>query len=114
LQLACFLTNIEGHGELETVLKTIKAKPSLYADCLENWRSCLSIQNETISDKEFDKFWVNNYLRFDTCTKEERKQAGKKCSMHNFEYIMQHKLDIWNFDNPVLDELKTFLRLLAF
>jgi len=113
LQLACFLTNVGGHGELETVLKAIKTKPSLYADCLENWRSCLDAQNETISDKEFDKFWVNNYLRFDTCTREERKRASEKCSMHNFEYVMKNKPDIWNFDDPVLDELKAFLRVLA-
>jgi len=113
LQLVCFLTNVGGHGELETVLKTIKAQPSTYADCLESWRNCLKDKNETISDKEFNKFWVNNYLRFDTCTKEERKRAGEKCSMHNFAYVMQHKPDIWNFDDPVLDELKAFLRVLA-
>jgi hypothetical protein len=111
LQLACFLTNVDGQGELETVLRAIKNQPAVYADCLDEWRRCLEEHGKTISDKELDKFWVNNYIRFDTCSKKEKKQAYRKCSMQNFDYIMQHKKNIWNFDSPVLDEFKSFLRL---
>ncbi len=111
LRLACFLTNVEGQGELETVLKAIKTKPSLYADCLDNWRQCLADNGKTITDKDFDKFWLNNYIRFDTCSNKEQKQAGRKCSMQNFEYVMEHKADIWDFDHPVLDDFKDFLTL---
>lgn len=111
LQLAYFLTNVDGVGELETLLKALKSKPSPYADCLENWRRCLEEENETVSDKEFDKFWLSNYIRFDTCSKKERKQARKKCSMQNFEYVMRRKKEIWDFDHPALDDFKNFLRL---
>ena len=42
LQLGCYFTNVNGQGELETVLKTIKTELSPHADCLESWRSCLN------------------------------------------------------------------------
>ena len=110
VRLACFLTNVDGQGELETVLRAIKNKSSPYADCLDEWKRCLEQNGKTISDKEFDKFWVNNYIRFDTCSKKEKKQAHRKCSMQNFEYVMQRK-NIWDFEHSVLDELKIFLSL---
>lgn len=102
------VTNVEGKGELETLLKSIKSKDSCYADCLNAWRDCISSNGKEITDKEFDKFWVNNYLRFDTCDKEEKKQAGRKCSG---EYAI--KKDIWDLEHPNLGGLKGFLRLFA-
>lgn len=111
LRLACFLTNVDGQGELETVLRTIKNQPSPYADCLDEWKRCLEQNGKIISDKELDKFWVNNYIRFDTCSKKEKKQAYRKCSMQNFEYIMQRKKNIWNFDHSVLNNFKIFLSI---
>jgi len=95
----------------------------------------LNDKQKAITDKEFDKFWISNYkylaksfpvfsiirrypkiygqvlIRFDTCSKKERKQANRKCSMYNFDYIMEKKRDIWNFDHPVLDDFKAFLNL---
>jgi hypothetical protein len=62
VQLACFLTNIDGQGELETLLRAIKNKPSLYADCLDDWKRCLEVNGKPIPQREFDKFWVNNYI----------------------------------------------------
>ncbi|MCB8786439.1 DUF3226 domain-containing protein [Planktothrix agardhii] len=111
IEIACYFTHVEGKGELETVLKLIKTKESTYADCLESWRNCLENNNKSISDKEYDKFWINNYLRFDTCSRNDKKQAEKKCSTKSFEYIMKNKKDIWNFDHPVLNEIKEFLHL---
>lgn len=111
LQLACHLIHLEGKGELETLLKAIKTKPSPYADCLAEWRRCLEEKGKTVTDKEFGKYWVNNYIRFDTCTKKERKQAGRKCSMRNFAYVMENKADIWDFNHPALAEFKAFLAL---
>ncbi|GBC62778.1 hypothetical protein DENIS_3755 [Desulfonema ishimotonii] len=113
MELACFLTNVDGEGELETVLRAIKAEESVYADCLESWRTCLKDHHKKISDKDFDKFWVNNYIRFDTCRRRERKQAGRKCSMSAFEYVMTRKTEIWDFDHAVLNEFKNFLHLFA-
>ncbi len=110
-KLACYFTNVGGKGELETLLRAIKAKDSPYADCLDSWKTCLENQGKEINQKEFDKFWVSNYIRFDTCSKKEQKQAGGKCSMSKFDYVMERKTDIWDWDNPALDDLKEFFRL---
>lgn len=101
---SCHILNVSGHGELETLLKTIKSQPSLYADCLETWRNCVTTQNQKITEKEFDKFWVSIYQRYDCCSSKEQKQAGTKC---NPEASFQK--DIWNFSHPALDNLKTYL-----
>jgi hypothetical protein len=106
VEIACYITNVEGYGELETLLKKIKSKDSPFADCLENWKRCLEEKNQSIKDKDFDKFWVNTYQRFDCCSKKEQKQAGRKC---NPETSM--KKDIWGFEHSVLDNLKEFLKL---
>ncbi len=106
-----FVMNLNGFGELETVLKAIKTQPSPYADCLDSWRKCLDDQQKTIKDKDFDKFWVNNYVRFDTCFKDEQTQAGKKCSLSNFDYVMQNKATIFDLGSNNLEELRQFLQL---
>jgi hypothetical protein len=111
LQLGCYFTNVDQQGELETVLKTIKNKNSDYADCLESWRNCLKGTDKHISDKNFDKFWISTYLRFDTCLPQESKQAGKKCSMSGFNDVLKEKSNIFDFEHSVLDGLKDFLRL---
>lgn len=106
VEIACYIMNIDGFGELETVLKAIKSHDSTYADCLNIWKECLEQKNKTIKDKYFDKFWVNTYQRYDCCTKKEQNDAGKKC---NFAISM--KKDIWNFESDKLNELKNFLNL---
>ncbi|BAY78399.1 hypothetical protein NIES25_48730 [Nostoc linckia NIES-25] len=111
IKLACYFTNVDGQGELETVLKLIKNQSSVYADCLESWKNCLQNNEQKITIKEFDKFWVDMYIRFDTCSKTEKKQAERKCSMKNFDYVMTHKTKIWDFEHPLLNDLKDFLHL---
>ena len=110
-KLACYFTNVGGEGELETLLKEIKARESPHADCLDSWKTCIENQGQEIDRKGFDKFWVSNYIRYDTCSKQDQKQAGRKCSMSGFDYVMEHKKDIWNWDNPALDDLKEFFTL---
>jgi hypothetical protein len=110
-KLACYFTNFGGKGELETLLKAIKARESPHADCLSSWKTCIESQGKDISDKDFDKFWVSIYLRYDTCSNQEQTQAGKKCSMSGFKYVMEHKKDIWDWNNPALDDLKKFFKL---
>ena len=109
-QLACYFTNVDGQGELETVLKVIKSQESIYADCLDSWRECLDSKGEKIKDKDFDKFWIANYVRFDTCSRNDKKQADRKC---NLGYALQTKTEVWNFNHPVLDDLKSFFELFS-
>ncbi len=111
IQLACYFNNIDGQGELETLLKKIKNKVSIYADCLESWQACLQSYDKKITTKEFNKFWVSMYLRFDTCSAVEKRQAERKCSMKGFDYVMQYKPEIWNLDHPDLNNLKNFFKL---
>ena len=110
-KLACYFTNVGGKGELETLLKAIKARESPHADCLNSWKTCIERQGKQINQKGFDKFWVSIYLRYDTCSDNEQQQAGRKCTMSGFDYVMKHKKDIWNWDNPALDDLKEFFTL---
>ena len=110
-KLACYFTNVGGKGELETLLKAIKARESPHADCLNSWKTCIESQGQQINQKGFDKFWVSIYLRYDTCSDNEQQQAGRKCSMSGFDYVMEHKKDIWDWDNPALDDLKEFFTL---
>jgi len=113
VQLASYFTNLDGQGELETVLKAIKQKESIHADCLESWKNCLDSNGKTIKNKDFDKFWVDIYVRFDTCSKNDKKQAGRKCSMSAFDYVMESKSEIWDLEHPKLDNLKLFLALFS-
>ena len=110
-KLACYFTNVGGRGELETLLKAIKARESPHADCLNSWKTCIESQGKEINQKDFDKFWVSIYLRYDTCSNQEQKQAGRKCTMSGFDYVMEHKKEIWDWDNPTLDDLKEFFKL---
>ena len=102
-----YIMNVSGTGELETVLKKIKSKDSTIADCLDAWQTCLPT-GKKLNQKEFDKFWVQMYQRYDNCTKEEAKQAGKNCNNE-----ISFSKNIYNLDNPILDELKTFLQELG-
>ncbi|MEG3439710.1 DUF3226 domain-containing protein [Pannus brasiliensis CCIBt3594] len=114
IEFACYFINVDGQGELETLLKEIKSQDSTYADCLEAWQECLQQRGKSVLNrKNFDKFWISNYIRFDTCSKKEEGNAGQKCSMSvtGFEYVMKYKPHIWNFEHEVLNELKDFLRL---
>ncbi|MCK9373661.1 MAG: hypothetical protein M0P91_10710 [Sulfuricurvum sp.] len=108
LEFICYITNVDGHGELETLLKTVKLEDSTYADCLDAWRECLDKNGKKISDKEFNKFWVNNYLRYDTCTKREQTQADRKCKNE-----IAIKKPIWNFEHEALTDFKAFLKLFS-
>ncbi len=108
MEFAAHITNIDGKGELETILRKIKNKDSPHADCLMAWKECLEQKDQKITDKAFTKFWLNNYLRFDTCDNKHRSQAERYCSLGSETAI---KKDIWDLNHPALDQLKNFLHL---
>lgn len=105
VKVSCHILNVDGYGELETLLRSIKKRESTFADCLAAWEECLRGYNKGITKKELDKFWVQIYQRYDSCSKKEKKQAGRKC---DFQASLEK--DIWDFSSPRLDELKIFLK----
>ncbi|WP_287603035.1 DUF3226 domain-containing protein [Thiothrix sp.] len=104
LSVSCHVLNVNAHGELETLLRTIKSQYSPFADCLDSWSKCLDDQGRLIKQKDFDKFWVSIYQRFDCCSTKERKQADRKCSPE-----ASMKKPIWNFEHEALTELRAYL-----
>jgi hypothetical protein len=109
IQLACYFTNVDGQGELETVLKAIKSQDSTYADCLQSWCDCLTINGKEITDKIFGKLWVNIYVSYDIPTTSKEKRDGEK--KLTVSYALQNKPSIWNLDHPALDKMKVFFGL---
>ena len=128
LEIACYIMNIDDKGELETVMRVVKSKDSLYADCLDAWRECLKKQEIEVKQKEFDKIWVSHYLKYDTCISSKHKRKKTKyCAnelinnTENDEDIQNNlkstketlQKDIWNFEHTVLEQLKEFLFLFS-
>ena len=106
VEFSIFILNVAGKGELETLLKAIKSKESPMADCLDAWQTCL--QGNKLNQKDFDKFWIQIYQRYDCCSKKEQKQVARKCD--NKASVNK---GIYDFDHPELDELKEFLKVLG-
>lgn len=107
VDISCHILNVNGSGELETLLKEIKSQESTFADCLNGWQTCLETKQKTITQKDFDKFWINVYERYDCCSKKEKSQADKNC---NPEISLKEK-DIWNFSHSALTDLKNYLAM---
>lgn len=107
IEIITFLNNADGVGDLETILRAISNQPSDFADCLNAWNACIQNKGKSLSQKDFDKFWVQMYIGYDTCIGKEKQQKQRKCSS-----IPAMEKPIWDFDSPLLDDLKTFLRLL--
>lgn len=106
--------NVNGKGELETVLKEIKTQPSPYADCLKSWRACVESEEKEVTEKEFVKSWIQNYIRLDTCfTSKYRGNKGKYCSMRQLDNILARTGDKVTFDlhHELLNPIKEFLKL---
>ncbi|OCL92932.1 DUF3226 domain-containing protein [Arcobacter porcinus] len=110
IEIACHILNIEDKGSLDNILKTIAKEPSPYADCLEAWKKCLEDKKKVVTGPIFTKFWVNNYIRFDTCSSRDKGQVDKKC---NYRDALDKALkkDVWDFEHQALDSLKDFLKL---
>lgn len=99
-------------GEIEDILKAIKTKPSPIADCVDiHLPNCLEDNNEKqLREKDLVKLWFNNYQRYDTLSKKDRKEPFTK-----IDFIMQNRTDIFDFDKdlPEFNELKAFLKRMS-
>jgi len=71
---------------------------------LEAWKNCLATKKQHIDAKQFDKFWVSIYQRYDCCTCKEQKQAARKCGN---EASMAK--GIWDFSHLSLSDFKDFI-----
>jgi hypothetical protein len=128
VKFACYFTNIDGQGELETLLKEIKTQDSVFADCLlEGWQACLKEKGKKIVDrgepgdithKEILKLWVDFYKRFDTLKKGNRnkdttdwKNIWLGTVNEKGKIIPPTGKDIFKLDHEKLNELTAFLKL---
>ena len=104
--VSCHILNVNGYGELETLLKEIKSNSSIFADCLEAWKMCLENKQKTINKKDFDKFWISIYGRYDCCKSSEKGHAETKC---NLKATLQK--NVWDFSDSALTDLKNYLAM---
>ena len=105
----CYFINVHGYGTIETLLKSIVSKDATFSNCLSEWKNCFEKKGKNMSDSDFNKFWINTYIRYDTCNSQESKQAGKNCSLANFKTLIDK--NIFDLKNEYLNDLKTFFRL---
>jgi hypothetical protein len=128
IQISCFFTNIDGQGELETVLKAIKTKDSTFADCIyTGWLKCLEDKDKKygsrgetcdISDKEVLKLWVDFYKRFDTLTRQNRNETSTDwrgimtgLTKNKKQLTEARGIKIFDLNSPKLDDIKSFLNM---
>lgn len=112
IEIACHFTNVDGKGELETLLKAIKTEDSPHADCLNVWKTCIETRGQSITQKEFDKMWMSNYLRLDTCSSSKfRGNKGKYCSMDALDEVLKREKKIFNLKATELNDIRAFLNL---
>ena len=111
IEFSCHFVGLEGKGEIEDILKAIKTQDSPIADCVDRHLPiCLKLTDEELRDKELVKLWFNNYQRYDTLPKNQRKSP-----FTTTRHIMEHRLDLFDFDKvlPELDNLKNFLKMMV-
>lgn len=117
VHFACYFVHVitdEGacKGEIEDILKAIKMQPSPIADCVDMLLpNCLKANNEDeLREKDLVKLWFNNYQRYDTLYKKDR-----KFPFTTTEFIMKNRTDIFDFDKdlPEFNELKAFLKRMS-
>lgn len=108
VEIGVHVLNVNGKGELTTLLRTISSKETIFAKCLDQWKNCYVAQGKHISDNDFDKIWVSTYIRMDAMTESEKRDA-----------LVNNRLDIaitkdyWDYEHDSLEQIKFFLKLFA-
>lgn len=66
VKIACQFIGVNGKGELEDFLRSIRKIDSPHADCLDSWNCCIEKRGfDRKTDKEINKLWVHYYLKYD-------------------------------------------------
>jgi hypothetical protein len=66
IEIVCHFIGVNGKGELEDFLRSIRKIDSPHADCLDSWNCCLHSKGfDKRTDKEINKLWVHYYLKYD-------------------------------------------------
>ena len=109
-ELAYCFSGLNGQGELEDILRAIAdTTKSEHADCLETgWKACLTSKGINISEKNFQKIWIDFYKRYDCLNSSQKSNAGKYTQ---WKYFLEKHPNKFNFskDIPELNSIKQFL-----
>ncbi|WP_204104710.1 MULTISPECIES: DUF3226 domain-containing protein [Spirulina sp. CCY15215] len=104
----CHIFNLNGKGELEDILRKIRTNKTLQSPiCLDKFVQCMGDFNIAYPEKEYKKNWVYFY-GYESLKKEQLNIEEIKSKLKNNEYYTPK---YWDFDNPLLNELKQFLDL---
>ena len=107
---SCFLTkNAAGLGNLDYLLKDLASKSAEahHANCLYIWQECLENKQKPIKESFLTKLWVDYYIRLDTASSPEKRDAEIKL---NFPDVMENKgEDIFDFSSILLNPFKEYL-----
>ncbi|CAA6828023.1 MAG: Unknown protein [uncultured Aureispira sp.] len=74
----------------------------------------MKAQGTSITEKEFVKSWIRDYIRLDTCSSSKfRGNKAKYCSMNCLDNILARKGNkaIFDLKATKLTDLRTFLSL---
>ena len=99
IEIACHFVNVNGEGELETLLRAIAHKDKAFAaNCLDAWRKCYTeklpeiaenfkIKNiENFDAKELGKIWHEFYKTYDALLEQEL-DHWKTTFYHKFDTV---------------------------
>ncbi len=78
----------------------------------KSWYDCAIENGRKIRKSDYLKFWREVYIRYDYCSEKELlKHANENCTTDNsFDNLfIIGKTKAWNFDEPILNDLKQFL-----
>lgn len=104
LRFSCYLM-LEGTGlvHLDEVLKAIAKQPCPTADCLTEMNTCVKAKTGE-SMKDFDKQWVNQYVR---CFANKKQITNAERRLH--EVIFEQGAELFDLDSSLLGGLKNYL-----
>ena len=103
IEIACHFVNVNGEGELETLLRAIAYKDKAFAaNCLDAWRKCYTeklpeiasnyhIKNiENFDEKELGKIWIEFYETYDALLEQDLDRWWVQF-YHKFDTIQHNK-----------------------